>query len=233
MIHLGTKSAAALGVTVLLATYALHSRDDARVHRLLARKTMLRKPLRQLPLVSGDWIGSDVPVDEKVVKVLAADDFVKRRYRHVRTGEVLELFISFYGSRRSLVGHHPERCYTAFGWERLKPSRKVEMGSPGEGKKWPAEVFWYKQGQAKTTAIISYIASGKATSDRDVVRKLSHQWLHDGNVNYLMQIQISLTGDRELGHLLRPVGDLFEALRQSLNGHLPSAPPSKAQAGQE
>ncbi len=77
-----------------------------------------RQSLRGFPIKVGPWIGRANPdFDERVVRILGADEYLTRVYRHA-TEPPVDLFIGYYGSQRTgAVIHSPLNCLPGAGWQ--------------------------------------------------------------------------------------------------------------------
>ncbi len=86
-----------------------------------------REPLTSLPLDLDGWRGRDAPAfDERILRVLAVDEYVNRVY--VAAGEGVGLYIGYYRSQREGdTIHSPLNCLPGAGWE---PVRKERVGLP-------------------------------------------------------------------------------------------------------
>ena len=72
--------------------------------------------LSGLPHEIARWSGEDVPIDEGVVAMLAADYHVQRTYRHP-LGGLVWLYVGYYGTERGgRPEHTPWVCYPSNGW---------------------------------------------------------------------------------------------------------------------
>jgi len=78
-----------------------------------------RSDLADFPAQVGDWSGKDLPeLSPGVRRVLAADNYVFRRYRQDTTGTQLDVFVAYYRSQRSGDAlHSPKNCLPGAGWE--------------------------------------------------------------------------------------------------------------------
>lgn len=70
---------------------------------------------KKIPLLIGEWSGTEYPVEEFVMRILETKDILYRRYKHPKEGTVY-LSIVFSEDNRKTV-HPPEVCYTGGGWE--------------------------------------------------------------------------------------------------------------------
>ncbi|TWT44051.1 hypothetical protein RAS1_04570 [Phycisphaerae bacterium RAS1] len=109
---------AAIASLVLLAGGWLHRDLQGRVERALGRVASLRAPLDGLPFELGEWRAEDIPLDPRVLEVANFDDaWVSRVYRRARDGAAVTLFVGYVGRARAHLGHRPDICMVAHGWE--------------------------------------------------------------------------------------------------------------------
>jgi EpsI family protein len=231
MLRLNTKTAPALAIALLLASYVWYDREAARVHAVLGGMLPLQKPLSELPLTLGDWKGKEVPLDEAVVEASGTDDRVNRLYYNRRARQALTLYVCYYGKPRTMAGHYPERCYTSTGWEmkldRIETLRTTDArGHPGH----PVVVNQFEKGPKKITVISFYDVGGSYTADRDLARRKSHRAITTHNRNYLAQVWITIDGHPPSDHVFRVVGDFLNQLLPMLERHLPSAEGNRTRA---
>jgi hypothetical protein len=79
--------------------------------------TRIRSAAAQLRLISGDWVGQDVPVPRVAVKTLKPNVLISRRYSNLQGGDQYTLLLVQCKDARDLVGHYPPSCYPSQGWE--------------------------------------------------------------------------------------------------------------------
>lgn len=83
--------------------------------------------LATLPERIGPWHGEEIPLDQTVEAVLRADANLQRAYVDP-TGELIWLYIGYYGTARGgRPEHTPRGCYTGAGWA-IEASRVVPVG---------------------------------------------------------------------------------------------------------
>ena len=88
------------------------------------------------------WTGRDVPIADNVATMLDADFHVQRTYRHP-VGELVWLYVGYYGSERGgRPQHTPWTCYPSNGW-RIVDARVVD---PGPGGRKANELIVEKDG---------------------------------------------------------------------------------------
>ncbi len=74
--------------------------------------------LRAFPVRIGSWAGTPAPaLDQRVVEVLGADDYLLRIYEQEQSVPV-DLFVGYYASQKSgSVIHSPRNCLPGAGWQ--------------------------------------------------------------------------------------------------------------------
>ena len=83
-----------------------------------ARLAIERAPFTLFPRALGEWRGATTALDEEVVRVLAADDYLNATYFRPAESAYVNLFVAFYDDQTSGRGiHSPEVCLPVGGWE--------------------------------------------------------------------------------------------------------------------
>lgn len=73
--------------------------------------------LSTLPREIEGWEAEDLPLDAAVESVLRADYNLQRAYVHGATGDLIWLYVGYYGTQRGgRPEHTPRGCYTGAGW---------------------------------------------------------------------------------------------------------------------
>ena len=109
-----------LGGCALLSAFALY---PTRMQRGSVKAGLL-------PLQLGDWVGREVPIDDKVKQILETDDVVQRVYASPLWQNVpVHLAVVFSPDNRR-VAHPPEICYRGEGWEVTAKSTIHAQGLP-------------------------------------------------------------------------------------------------------
>ncbi len=133
-------------IVLLLATgvmhrWVRHSRGSAS----LAYRP-LRAPLSNLPLHVGPYAQRrEIPLSEGILRVAGVDRYVQREYVDVVSGKSVEFYVGYWGYQNLGMGHGPEVCYPAAGWQvegkaqeralqfpRANTETTSETGLPGE-----------------------------------------------------------------------------------------------------
>ena len=214
--------AGGLCIVLLVVPYLIYRRDALRVSGLLASKTPLRRPLAEFPLVLGAWTGRDIPMEEGMARVAAADDYLKRQYRNAHTGEVVDTYLAYYGTQRPRVGHHPEVCYPAFGWQKEKQSEElVKDPSAAKDKGWPVTIYQFSKGRERVTVVSCYFAGGQWTSDREEVDALAHGSIDNASRQFFLRVMLSFPGSPPTARLVQTIGRFLSHLLPILDTYLP------------
>jgi EpsI family protein len=80
-----------------------------------------REALTHFPAQIGQWRGRDVVVDERLLSVLAVDDYLNREYSS--SSGVMGLYVGFYETQRQgNTIHSPLNCLPGAGWDPVSRS---------------------------------------------------------------------------------------------------------------
>ena len=105
-----------LGLAILLViSGAVHRWTRGR--RVLAFRP-LAAPLSDIPPSLDTYNASrDLPMSAEILDVSGVDEFVHREYSDVETGRSIEMYIGYWGYENLGMGHGPDVCYPATGWQ--------------------------------------------------------------------------------------------------------------------
>jgi EpsI family protein len=80
-----------------------------------------RPGLLTYPLGFTDWSGTPSFLDREIEDVLGTDDYILVDYRHRETGDLVNLWVAYYGSQlgNSQI-HSPTTCLPGAGWEYIE-----------------------------------------------------------------------------------------------------------------
>jgi hypothetical protein len=91
---------------------------------------LIMKPEIGVPYVlgeKGEWEGTDLPVDKKVLEVAGAEGYIQRRYINKETQQFVDVWF-IVGNFRQVSKHTPNACYVYAGFKELeKPNRFTEF----------------------------------------------------------------------------------------------------------
>jgi len=142
------------------------------------RQVIPSEPLRAFPLHIGPWAGRQAAtLDERVVRVLGADDYLSRVYTAGTAGTTapVDLFIGFYGSQRTgAVIHSPLNCLPGAGWQPVS-RRRLQMnvaGRQGISRRVEVNEVMVQQGEERQLAIYWYQERGRVVASEYTSRAL-------------------------------------------------------------
>jgi hypothetical protein len=185
----------ALGA-VLVITGVGHRLLLAQIDSALDRVVKPAQPMSTLPLDLGPWQGRDEPVAPLVQKIAGDDDFVNRIYTHHETGRKVSLYIGYIGRPRSWLGHRPDVCYRAHGYEQI--GQEAAMIRTEGGEDVPAILYEFslaKAGGRQHLVLGNYLRNGSFLREGDDFREMTARRpnLFAPNVAYLARIQIGIS----------------------------------------
>lgn len=127
---------------------------------------VLERPLSSLPMTFGMWEGHDVPIDTAVLRVAGTDDHVSRMYQDIRAGAAVNLYFAYTAQPVKMLGHRPDVCYPANGWQHLS-TEKVEIPlSAGNRLEALVHQFTRDAPHAEGLVVLNYyILQGRHTTE--------------------------------------------------------------------
>lgn len=188
--------ASVAGIALLLATGIAHRALARRIDAALQKSLSLTQPLATIPQQFGDWTGTDVTVDERVLNIGSFDDeYLNRVYVNSRLGVSLRLFVGYTGRPRETLAHRPDVCFAAHGWDQVSSGRVAVSATDG----WtvPSNLFeFYKPDNSGSSMLVlaTYIINGKYFPDTVVDDRYNARspGLLGERPAYLTRIQVSL-----------------------------------------
>jgi hypothetical protein len=88
----------------------------------------LRRAADQIPLYSGDWMGTNTPVPPAAIEILHPNVIIARRYQNIATGQEVQFLLVQVQDARDILGHYPPVCYRGQGWTQ-DSAQAVELDS--------------------------------------------------------------------------------------------------------
>ncbi|MCY2934578.1 MAG: EpsI family protein [Planctomycetota bacterium] len=108
----------------------------------------LNQPLASLPMVIGDWLGSDEPIAEDVVERAQTDEYINRIYENQSSpGQKVSLWINYSNTGLNLR-HSPEVCLPSSGWERIESMQATAELKETSGMAVPISILAYSKDSA-------------------------------------------------------------------------------------
>ncbi|QDV33818.1 EpsI family protein [Tautonia plasticadhaerens] len=156
---------AAIGLAILGGGLAAEAAVD--------RATRTERPplggsLAGVPMVLGDWVGKDEPVDPEIARESQATEYLNRAYSlKGRPGAQLWLWIN-YSDRGLNLRHSPEICLPSGGWQKAEALTKVvEVDRPG-GEAQRVSLLGYEKGDMVQRIGFWYYIFGEGRVERFV-----------------------------------------------------------------
>jgi EpsI family protein len=134
------------------------------------------------PIQVADWSGRDLPdLSAGVQRVLAADNYLLREYRHDVTGAQVDLLVVYYRSQRSGDAlHSPKNCLPGAGWEPVS-SEVILISDPAVPNSWfKADHYVIEKDGVEQDVLYWYQAHGRRFAS-EYVGKIYLAW--DGITN--------------------------------------------------
>jgi exosortase len=192
-------------VTAVVAIMVLagvgHRVLAARIDRALGQSLALRQALSTLPLQLERWQGRDVPLDEQVRRIAGDDDFLNRQYLDGTSGRTIGLYVGYVGRPRSRLGHRPDVCYPAHGFE--ETSRQPMSVKSRDGAEVPAVLYEFanpQPGGPRERVLATYVINGQYVTDVTASGGLNGRSVGLGakRETYVARVQVSIqaSGDR-------------------------------------
>ena len=146
-------------VAILLAATALFLHARSRNEVLPARQ-----PLADFPQQLGEWRGTDVPIQQEVLDVLGAGDFLLRLYQDSsRRQPYVDLFLAYFPSQRAGdTIHSPKHCLPGAGWQPVESGR-VTLDLPGHAP-FVANRYVIAKGTDRQLVLYWYLAHDRAVA---------------------------------------------------------------------
>ncbi|MCX7424614.1 MAG: EpsI family protein [Planctomycetia bacterium] len=131
--------AGALLAMVCLGTEYLRYRGGATKDITLPETSLQTMPGQ---FGSWSWDGKETKVDERLLRVISADEVVSRMYTN-SVGKVLTMHVAVFGDYFRGVPHPPTVCYPSSGWIQTN-EKEVILEAPGAPPA-PTRVITYDQ----------------------------------------------------------------------------------------
>ncbi len=188
------------------------------VYRVLASKLdrladsfVLPVPLKNIPLEIGDWQGEEIPLSETVKKIAGNDDYLNRIYRNDSAGQWANVYIGYTATPRTMLGHRPQVCYPAHGWECVTTD-EIVIECAG-GTEVPALIhrFQMPQSAAEVVVLNFYVLNGQTTNDEKTFNSLRYRTPNiSGDIaRYVAQVQISSVLENSTRAAAKEMAEVF------------------------
>lgn len=148
-------------VVLLLAGTALFLQARARNEFVLPRTA-----LASFPLELKNWAGTDVPIDDQILKTLRPGEFLQRTYRdETGSGAYVDLYVAHLLNQHALLRHLPQDCLVGSGWSAVESGRTT-LAFPGDVP-FPANRYLITKGDERQLVLFWYSARGRRVASED------------------------------------------------------------------
>ena len=172
---------------------------------------VLPVPLKNIPLEIGDWQGQEVPLPEVIKKIAGNDDYLNRFYRNDSAGQWANIYIAYTANPRTMLGHRPQVCYPANGWEHVTTD-EIVIKCAGSTEV-PALVHRFRMPQSASEVVVLnfYVLNGETTNDEKTFNSLRYRTPNiSGDIaRYVAQVQISSVLENSARAAAEEMAELF------------------------
>lgn len=114
-----------LGVLALVGLTVAEARMSGRFEGSSMTEEQFTELLKNVPMEIGDWVGTDLPVDEQVKRTAGARGYVSRAYKNTITGEAVTVWL-IVGHAKDVIRHTPDVCYPSSGFTMRAPENSLQ-----------------------------------------------------------------------------------------------------------
>lgn len=174
---------------------------QGKVEAAMGQMLPLSQPLSTLPLKVGLWEGRDLSLDDDVRQMTGDDDFINRVYTRSDLSRSVRVYVGYIGRPRARMGHRPDICYPAQGFqETAKEMHELRISN---GSTVPSVLYEFSAplpDVGRDLVLATFLINGRFTSD--VLQVNSYNTRNPGLLSrrdaYVARVQLSLkaSGDR-------------------------------------
>jgi EpsI family protein len=200
-----------IALSALLTAGVTYRSAAAKQQLIESQASPISIPLKEFPLKINEWSGRDISTDYPIQKATGCNDYLLRVYKKSKR-EWINLYITFNAQPRKMVGHRPEVCFTASGWNLLN-DEKTEFATTS-GKKIPCVKYLFEKPvwpRDEMTVLNYYIFNGRLTDDHKDFSSIKWRRLTGDNdqVRYVTQVQISSSNEEAAEDAAAEMTDLI------------------------
>ncbi|MEN6384978.1 MAG: exosortase C-terminal domain/associated protein EpsI [Phycisphaerales bacterium] len=180
-------------LSALLIAGVIYRSAAAKQQLIESQASLITIPLKEFPLKIKDWSGEDVMTDYPIAKATGCNDYMLRVYRNADR-QWVNVYITFSAQPRKMIGHRPEVCFTASGWNIIKEAKT--QFTTALGRRVPCVEFLFEKPvwpNDEMSVLNFYIFNGNLTDNHKNFSGIKWRRLKDDNeqFRYVTQIQIS------------------------------------------
>jgi EpsI family protein len=152
--------------------------------------------LADFPVEINDWTSTDIAISDTVLKAADNDDYLIREYKNSKTGQSVNLYISYSARPTTMRGHKPENCYPGGGWV-LDDSKNIDVDLDS-GRILPCLIHSFHKRQpypANIFVLNYYILDGRLITHDEEFSGLRYRLVNNTTSakRYVTQVQVSST----------------------------------------
>lgn len=199
-------------VIALLSSGFIYRTESLRQQSITGQANPSEFPLKQFPLKINNWQGEDVDNGKTIEESTHCDDFLFRLYRNTETNQSVNVYITYHSQPRTMLGHRPEICFTASGWNNKNTDKVTLVTTSGEIIGCTKYLFTKNTPtEDEMTVVGFYILNGKLTDDYREFSGIKWRTLTSPKeqARYVTQIQISSTSEEAAVSAAKEMSDLL------------------------
>lgn len=155
----------------MLVAVAFSQRVSVDQDAVEAYHERMKLAIESMPIDSGGWTSSEVPIPPSATKLLRPNAIVAREYRtQDRGGISATILVVQCADIRDMQGHYPPNCYPAHGWSEGEHAIDATFGSL-ETVRYEFTRSAGNQESGITVYNLFILPSGEVTHSMDAVRK--------------------------------------------------------------
>ena len=125
-----------------------------------------RTSLTSFPLEFRNWVGTDIPIPDEILKSLGPGEFLQRTYQNqMMPGTYVDLYLAYLPNQRALDNHLPQDCLGASGWSPVE-SGVTTLAFPGD-EPFSANRYLIAKGSDRQLVLFWYSAHGRRIARDD------------------------------------------------------------------
>jgi hypothetical protein len=219
------KVAVLLSISALLVTGWGHRALVARIDHALGAEVPPARPLSELPLRLDHWAGRDVPIDPRVLEAAHFDDhYLNRIYRNDTGQKEAGVFLGYVGRPRTTLGHRPDICMAAHGWEQTAQTALELKGADGDAI--PAVLYEFRRPDGLGPPLLilaTHVINGRFVKDPAEFSRYNGRGanLFGERPGYLARLQVSIVQAGSRDSDIAALRDITAAFAVPLKSILP------------
>lgn len=189
-----------------------------------AQRAVPRTPFTTFPLAIGAWQGQRHVLPGNVLANLWADDYVTGHFRNARTGNVLQLLVSYYDTQTTRhTAHAPTSCLLGGGWH--IEARGLAPADPASGRDFSTSRMVLSKSEERILANFWFQQRGRHITG-EFENKLYLVWdalTRNRSDGALVRVEMLLLPGQTPEDGQRILDEFLVPLKKALEPHIPGA----------